>query len=382
VTGPKAAVKRKARSGPAKLKPGDGLPQPPPVRPLEWMTLVRDHPDRPPQVQRLVLDQLALRLDWDEHGKHVPGHGFASVAQLAQDANCHPSTVTLATGWARGHDLLIRLTRGHHIRGGTVTMSEWRLRRPPQLSPTATLADDAQLSPTATLADDAQLSPTATLADDAQLSPTATLADDLPRNPGGPTSGQEIHNQDLITDNGPLAGDRADPRAILAALGVHDAAAEGIIARLAEDGIDDPAACITGMATLGGDELRGWLDRMQPPAPADPAPTAQAILAAFIDWDRARGGQLTKRTTGQLAKHIAALLAEGVGEAPIKRGLIDWRDRGQHPSTLHSFVDAAMNSRGPARSRREDERQARYARQLERARAADAAEANRRGELT
>ena len=112
-----------------------------------------------------------------------------------------------------------------------------------------------------------------------------------------------------------------------------------------------------------------------------PTPTVSArdLLAAFIDWDRARGGQLTKRTTGQLARHIGGLLAEGIPEERIKRGLVEWRDRGQHPSTLHSFVDAAMNGR-PGRSRREGERQAKWAAQLERARAADAAEAA--GELT
>ena len=108
-------------------------------------------------------------------------------------------------------------------------------------------------------------------------------------------------------------------------------------------------------------------------AAAPPPPTAQTILAAFIDWDTANGGQLTKRTTGQLAKQIADLLAEGVGEEPIKRGLADWRDRGQHPSVLHSFVDAAMNGH-PITSRRENERQAQLARQLERARRLDAAE--------
>jgi hypothetical protein len=112
---------------------------------------------------------------------------------------------------------------------------------------------------------------------------------------------------------------------------------------------------------------------------ASAAPTAQAILAAFIDWDRARGGQLTQRTIGQLATHISGLLAEGIAEQHIKRGLIDWRDRRQHPSTLHSFVDAASSGQPAARSRRDGERQARWARQLERARAADAAAA---GELT
>jgi hypothetical protein len=116
-----------------------------------------------------------------------------------------------------------------------------------------------------------------------------------------------------------------------------------------------------------------------PSGGASPPPSAQRIVGAFLDWDAARGGHLTRRTIGQLAKAIADLLAEGVPEEAVKRALVAWRDRDQHPSSLHSFADAAMNGQ-PARSRRESERQAKWARQLERARAADAAEAA--GELT
>jgi hypothetical protein len=80
-----------------------------------------------------------------------------------------------------------------------------------------------------------------------------------------------------------------------------------------------------------------------PSGDAEPAPNAQVILASFIDWDRARGGQLTRRVTGQLGKHIAGLLAEGIDDRYIRIGLADWRDKNMHPSTLDSFVNAAMN---------------------------------------
>ena len=78
------------------------------------------------------------------------------------------------------------------------------------------------------------------------------------------------------------------------------------------------------------------------------APTAQTLLGSFIDWDRANGGTLTRRTIGQLAKQITALLAEGISDKYIRIGLAAWRAKEQHPSTLDSFVNAAMNGK-PAR---------------------------------
>ena len=116
-------------------------------------------------------------------------------------------------------------------------------------------------------------------------------------------------------------------------------------------------------------------------AAAPPPPTtAQTILAEFIDWDRANDGTLTGRTIGQLAKQIGELLAEGIAEAPIERGLADWRVRKQHPSTLHSFVDAAMTAPPSGPGARTSG--GRWARQIERARLLDAADAAGRGELT
>jgi len=93
-------------------------------------------------------------------------------------------------------------------------------------------------------------------------------------------------------------------------------------------------------------------------------PTAQTILASFIDWDRENGGTLTKRTTGQLAKSIAALLEQKIDDRHIRRGLADWRASGQNPSTFDSFVNAAMkgvtsNGRGASAA---DQRRAEVAR--------------------
>ena len=78
------------------------------------------------------------------------------------------------------------------------------------------------------------------------------------------------------------------------------------------------------------------------PSGANP-PTAHTILSDFIDWDRDNGGTLTRRTIGQLSKHIGALLTEGVDDRHIRCGLADWRAKGLPPSMLDSFVNAAMN---------------------------------------
>jgi len=91
---------------------------------------------------------------------------------------------------------------------------------------------------------------------------------------------------------------------------------------------------------------------LTPPGGAQPAPDTQQILGAFIDWDRANGGTLTRRVTGQLAKIIAALLAEGIDDRYIRQGLADWRAKEMHPSTLDSFVNAAMNGQAAGRRHR------------------------------
>ena len=80
------------------------------------------------------------------------------------------------------------------------------------------------------------------------------------------------------------------------------------------------------------------------PEPETAPVTAQTILAAFIDWVRENEGELTKRTIGQLAKQIGDLLEQGTPDRFIRKGLAVWHASGQHPSTLDSFVNAAMNA--------------------------------------
>lgn len=92
----------------------------------EWQKAVRDHLDRPPALQCLVLD----RLDWNT------GTGHASVANLAADAGCKVQTVNRATRWARQHGMLARTKRGHALRNGKGMASEWRLTLPPPASGT------------------------------------------------------------------------------------------------------------------------------------------------------------------------------------------------------------------------------------------------------
>jgi hypothetical protein len=94
------------------------------VRPLEWLTAVRDHPDRPPPKQCHVLTCLALRVDWRT------GRGFASTAQLAADADCGKGTVQRATTWVRKHRMAKRTKRGHALRDGSGMASEWELLSP------------------------------------------------------------------------------------------------------------------------------------------------------------------------------------------------------------------------------------------------------------
>jgi hypothetical protein len=88
------------------------------------MTAIRDHPERPSADQCLVLDRLALRMDWQT------GCGYASVAQLAADTGCSEATVRRALTWARGNELLIRTRRGHRVTSERVVASEWRLTQP------------------------------------------------------------------------------------------------------------------------------------------------------------------------------------------------------------------------------------------------------------
>lgn len=87
------------------------------------------------------------------------------------------------------------------------------------------------------------------------------------------------------------------------------------------------------------------------------APTAQTILADFIDWVRGNSGDLTKRTTGHLARQVGELLDQGKDDRHIRRGLADWFLAGQHSATLDSFVNAAINADARSRAAQEARQQ-------------------------
>jgi DNA-binding transcriptional regulator YhcF (GntR family) len=86
-------------------------------------------------MQCLVLDRLALRMDWQT------GRGFASARQLAGDASVSEHTVKRATKWGRAHELLVLTRRGHYVNAerGAVA-SEWRLALASESASSGTLA--------------------------------------------------------------------------------------------------------------------------------------------------------------------------------------------------------------------------------------------------
>jgi hypothetical protein len=86
-----------------------------------WLTAIRDHPDRPPAMQRHALSMLALRLNWKT------GAGYISTSQLMTDADASKATVMRATTWARKQGLLTQTRRGHRLGNGQIVASEWQL---------------------------------------------------------------------------------------------------------------------------------------------------------------------------------------------------------------------------------------------------------------
>ncbi len=76
----------------------------------------------------------------------------------------------------------------------------------------------------------------------------------------------------------------------------------------------------------------------------EPPTTAQGLVAEWIE-------HIPKRppgpVIGQVGKHLAAMLGEGIDPDDVRRGLAEWARKGLHPSTLPSVVNEVMN-RGPS----------------------------------
>lgn len=78
---------------------------------------------------------------------------------------------------------------------------------------------------------------------------------------------------------------------------------------------------------------------------SDPAPiTAQTLVTTWIDHCRARP---PANVIGQVARHCAALLAEGIDPRAVEDGLAQWHSKGLHPSTLPSVVNEVLNPPSP-----------------------------------
>jgi hypothetical protein len=69
--------------------------------------------------------------------------------------------------------------------------------------------------------------------------------------------------------------------------------------------------------------------------------TAQTLVASWIDHCQARP---PSAVIGKVAKHVGALLAEGIDPAHVERGLAAWKTKGLDASLLPSVVNEVMNA--------------------------------------
>ena len=74
--------------------------------------------------------------------------------------------------------------------------------------------------------------------------------------------------------------------------------------------------------------------------------SAQTLVAAWIDSlpNRPPG-----QVVGQIAKHVGAMLAEGIPVGDVRDGIQAWQRKGLHPSTLPSVVHEISNQPAPAK---------------------------------
>jgi hypothetical protein len=219
---------------------GDGGEPPPRI--LLWQKAVRDAPDRPPPMQRLVLDSLTLRVDWQT------GKGFASAAALAGDADVGERTVRRATAWARGRGLLVMEKRGHRLTDEAAKATEWLLRLPPQPATGGRLED----APTGHGRPVGEAQPAK------RGHPNRPIEASQPVSPAPPSR--------PITSRPSTSPARAarDPRTLLLGLGADERLTEHITGWLDDRGIGDPFGYLLGIIGKhpdAEDGIRQFLDR-------------------------------------------------------------------------------------------------------------------------
>ena len=109
-------------------------------------------------------------------------------------------------------------------------------------------------------------------------------------------------------------------------------------------------------------QLRSQERAAPPPRPTDvalidvepiakaPQITAATLVGRWIDHCNARP---PGNVIGQVGKHLAAMLAEGIDPAAVEAGLAAWHAKGLHPATLPSVVnEVALNPPSPLASNR------------------------------
>lgn len=107
----------------------------------QWLSLVYNHPGRPPTAQRDILTALAVTyLDWGD------GTGYASIAMLAEYTGHTQGTVKAALRWARSARLLVQTKRGHRIDDKRAVASEWRLQCAPPVADSASAEGESLVS--------------------------------------------------------------------------------------------------------------------------------------------------------------------------------------------------------------------------------------------
>lgn len=82
------------------------------------------------------------------------------------------------------------------------------------------------------------------------------------------------------------------------------------------------------------------------PVPVEPdRPIAQTLIG---EWIRGCDGRPPDAVIGQLSKIVKRLVDEGQPAGIIQQAIGEWQSKGQHPSTLPSFVNAVANRRSAA----------------------------------
>lgn len=94
--------------------------------------------------------------------------------------------------------------------------------------------------------------------------------------------------------------------------------------------------------------------------------SAQELVAEWIDHCNARP---PGSVIGQVAKHVKAMLDEGVSPELLRFGLAEWNRKGVHPSVLPSVVHEVANKQPRSSSSRNEEWRAMQERQMARAEA-------------